>query len=90
MGDNTIEAFFALVRAGLWETGVQIASYGEVDYERILRIAREQSVVGLVAAGLEHVTDVKVPQMWALQFAGETIQLEQHNKVHIAPKGYQV
>ena len=78
--DNTIEAFFALVRAGLWETEVQLASYGEVDYECILRIAREQSVVGLVAAGLEHVTDVKVPQMWALQFAGETIQLEQHNK----------
>ena len=46
--DNTIEAFFALVRAGLWETEVQLASYGEVDYECILRIAREQSVVGLI------------------------------------------
>lgn len=78
--DKTIEAFFELVRAGLWETEVQLASYGEVDYERILRIAREQSVVGLVAASLEHVTDVKVPQQWALQFAGETLQLEQRNK----------
>lgn len=48
--DNTIEVFFALVRAGLWETDVQLTSYGEVDYESILRIAREQSVVGLVAA----------------------------------------
>ncbi len=78
--DKTIEAFFELVRAGLWETEVKLASYGEVDYERILRIAREQSVVGLVAASLEHVTDVKVPQQWALQFAGETLQLEQRNK----------
>ena len=33
-------------------------------------------MVGLVAAGLEHVIDVKVPQVWALQFAGQTLQLE--------------
>lgn len=78
--DNTIEAFFALVRAGLWETEVQLTSYGEVDYDDILRLAQEQAVVGLVAAGFEHVIDVKVPQQWALQFAGQTIQLEQRNK----------
>lgn len=78
--DNTIEAFFALVRAGLWETEVQLTSYGEVDYADILRLAQEQAVVGVVAAGFEHVIDVKVPQQWALQFAGQTIQLEQRNK----------
>ena len=78
--DNTIEAFFALVRAGLWETEVKLSSYGNVDYESILRIAQEQSVVGLVAAGLEHLTDLKIPQVWALKFASETIQLEQRNK----------
>lgn len=78
--DNTIEAFFALVRAGLWETEVQLTSYGEVDYANILRLAQEQAVVGLVAAGFEHVIDVKVPQQWALQFVGQTIQLEQRNK----------
>ena len=43
--------------------------YGEVDYAEVMRLAQEQAVVGLVAAGLEHVTDVKVPQVWALQFA---------------------
>lgn len=80
MRDNTIEAFFALLRAGLWETEVQLTSYGEVDYADILRLAQEQAVVGLVAAGFEHVIDVKVPQQWALQFAGQTIQLEQRNK----------
>lgn len=78
--DNTIEAFFALVRAGLWETEVQLTSYGEVDYANILRLAQEQAVVGLIAAGFEHVIDVKVPQQWALQFAGQTILLEQRNK----------
>ena len=54
--------------------------YGEVDYAEVMRLAQEQAVVGLVTAGLEHVTDVKVPQVWALQFAGQTIQLEQRNK----------
>lgn len=44
------------------------------------RFAQEQSVVGLVAAGLEHVQDVKVPQNVALSFAGATLQLEHRNK----------
>lgn len=74
------EAFFALVRAGLWEKDVQLLPYGEVDYEEIMRLAEEQSVVGLITAGLEHVTDVKVPQEWLLQFIGNSLQIEQQNK----------
>ena len=35
--------------------------------------------MGLVAAGLEHVVDVKVPQEIALTFAGSTLQIEQRN-----------
>lgn len=79
MRDNTIEAFFALVRAGLWEKDVKLAQYGEIDYEDVLRISEDQSVVGLVTAGLDHVSDVKVPQEWILQFIGETLQLEKTN-----------
>jgi len=80
MTNNNQQALFALVRAGLWEKEVRLLPYGEVDYAEVMRLAQEQAVVGLVAAGLEHVTDVKVPQVWALQFAGQTIQLEQRNK----------
>ena len=78
--DKKLSVFFELVRAGLWEKDVRLASYGEIDFNEIYRIAEEQSVVGLVAAGLEHVVDVRIPQVWALQFAGQTIQLEQRNK----------
>lgn len=74
------EAFFALVRAGLWEKDVHLLPYGEMDYEEIMRLAEEQSVVGLITAGLEHVTDVKVPQEWLLQFIGQTLQIEEQNK----------
>ena len=80
MPNNNQQAFFALVRAGLWEKEVRLLPYGDIDYAEVMRLAQEQAVVGLVAAGLEHVTDVKVPQVWALQFAGQTIQLEQRNK----------
>ena len=78
--DNNTNVFFSLLRAGLWEQDILLLPYGEVDYSEVMRLAQEQSVVGLVAAGLEHVTDVKVPRVWALQFAGQTIQLEQRNK----------
>ena len=68
--DNTINAFFALLRAGLWEKDVCLTGFGKIDYDRILLLAEEQSVVGLVAAGLEHVADVKVPKEVVLQFVG--------------------
>lgn len=72
--------FFELLRFGLWEKEVWLSPYKDIDFSEVYRIAEEQSVIGLVAAGLEHVSDVKVPQQWALQFAGQTIQLEQRNK----------
>ena len=59
--DNNIKAFLELVRAGLWEKEARLSQFGEVDYEEIMGLAEEQSVDGLVTAGLEHVTDVKVP-----------------------------
>ncbi len=72
--------FIELLRAGLWEKEVRLSPYKDIDFSEVYRISEEQSVIGLVAAGLEHVSDVKVPQQWALQFAGQTILLEQRNK----------
>jgi len=74
------KAFFKLVQAGLWQKEVSLASYGNVNYDEIYRLAQDQSVVGLVAAGLEKVLDVKVPQSIALTMAGEMLQLEQRNR----------
>ncbi len=80
MKDNNIQAFFALVRAGLWEQEVQLAPYGEIDFAEMLRLSEEQSVVGLVAAGIEHITDGKPQKKDVLQFIGRTVQLEQRNQ----------
>lgn len=78
--DNNQQAFLALVRFGLWESDAQLSKYGKIDYMEVYRLAEEQSVVGIVAAGLEHVTDVKVPQGELLHFVGSTLQLERRNK----------
>ena len=80
-GKNDIQqALLALVRGGLWEKEVRLSQFGEVDYEEVMRLAEEQSVVGLVTAGLEHVKDVKVPKEKLLQFVGQSLQIEQRNE----------
>lgn len=74
------EAFFALLVAGLWESEVQLLPYGEIDFEELLRLAEEQTVVGLITAGIEHVVDAKPQKKDVLQFIGRTVQLEQKNQ----------
>lgn len=77
---NSYVVFFTLLRAGLWEKEVGLASFGEIGFDAVLQIAEEQSVVGLVTVGLEHVKNVKVPQEVLLEFIGQTLKLEQQNK----------
>jgi hypothetical protein len=69
----------ALLRAGLWEQEVRLSKYDPFDFNKVYLLAAEQTVVGLIAAGLEHVTDIKIPQDVALSFAGEVLQQEQKN-----------
>lgn len=78
LSDNQ-QVFFALMRAGLWEKNVRLASFKKIDYKGVFRLAREQSVVGLVAAGIEHVADVTVPHENALLFVRYSLQLEHRN-----------
>ena len=80
MRSNNLEAFFSLVRAGLWEKDVQLMPYGDIDFSAVQQLAEEQSVVGLVAAGLEHAVDKKPAKKDVLQFIGQTLQLEERNK----------
>ena len=77
--DANQQAFLALVRAGLWERSVQLSPYGEMDLGAVYRLAEEQAVLGLVAAGLEHVSDVVLPKEEVLVFVGSVLPLEQRN-----------
>lgn len=75
--DYSQQVFITLVKAGLWETEARLLLNEEVDYSEVLRLAEEQSVVGLVAAGLEH-TD-GVPYETKLKFIGYASQIQQRN-----------
>ena len=74
------QVFFALLKAGLWEKEVRLSQYNGIDYDAITQLAEEQSVNGLITAGLEHVVDIKVPQEVLLQFIGSSLQIEQQNQ----------
>lgn len=80
MDKTSVDVFFELIRTGLWETEAQLKSYGKLEFSKILETTTEQGVVGLVAAGLDRVLDVKILQMDVLQLVGQTLQLEQRNK----------
>lgn len=87
--DNTIEAFFALVRAGLFPVHgegfkVNDSLFRNVEWEKIYQLAQEQSVLGLVLAGLEQYKNINVNfdvnQKLLLQWIGEVQLIEQRNK----------
>lgn len=78
--DKNQQAFLELLRAGLWEIDARLSEYNNIEYEAIMKMAEEQTVVGLVTAGLERVSDVTVPKEMLLQFIGSTLQIEQRNK----------
>lgn len=78
--DKNIEAFFLLVKTGLWSDGNQlIRNDGTTDWNEVYRLATEQSVQGLLLAGLEH-SDLKPPKELLLQCIGEVQLIEQRNK----------
>lgn len=77
---NTIEAFLALVRLGLgFGTSKDAEIPKEVAWDELYQLASEQSVLGLVLAGLER-SDVKPPKPVLLQWIGEVQMLEHRNQ----------
>ena len=78
--DDNQSTFFELLRAGLWgDENPDIRIDGTTDWQEVYRLATEQSVLGLVLAGLEH-SDVKPPKVLLLQWIGEVQVIEQRNK----------
>ena len=80
---NTIDTFFKLIRIGLFSVHNERPidnDCSKENWQEVLRIAEEQSVVGLVTAGLEKVKDSQIPKEWNLQLIGSTLQIEQRNK----------
>ena len=77
------EAFLALVRAGLEfqdsSSKFQVPP-SAIDYYEVLRLAEEQSVVGLVAAGVEKFTVYGLPFTEKIKLLGKCQLIEQRNE----------
>lgn len=85
--ESSINTFFALIRAGLWEdvgANLDLNLSGKIDWEKVYQLAEEQSVVGLVLAGIEQFKKANVKlalnQELLLQLIGEVQMIEQTNK----------
>ena len=92
---RVVDVFFALLRAGLWENtsvhdeGFMVNDSSIIEWEEVMRLAEEQSVVGLVTAGIEQLEgrgnkeDGRglVPKDILLAFVGNALQIEQQNKM---------
>ena len=71
--------FLVLLRAGLWEKDVELQSYAPVDFNTLYDWADEQSIIGLIGAGLEHITDKKAQKMEARPFLKRVYSIEKRN-----------
>ena len=73
-------SFFTLFQSGLWEQGIKLASIVPLDFCAIYDLAEEQSIVGLIAAGLEHVEETKITKPMAFSFMKKVFSLEGRNR----------
>lgn len=81
--DRNKQLFFELIRAGLFPSNYAriLVHEASVDWNEVFRLAEEQSVVGLVAAGINTLPlSDRPPQKVVLQFVWHTLHLEQRNK----------
>ena len=86
--NNHKNAILLLVKAGLWADieSVDLQNHGftdSVDWEKVYQFAEEQSVVGLVLAGIERLknasSNLGFNQELLLQMIGEVQMIEQQN-----------
>jgi len=76
-----LERFFSLLlRKGLWPDNDPIQVPADVDWKSIVRLAREQAVVGLIAAGMENVEKENVPKSVRRDLMQQVLLLEGKNQ----------
>ena len=78
--DLNRQAFFELLQAGLWEKEARIDTVDKIDFDALYELAEEQTVVGLIAAGLGHLRNMRPPKKDVMKFIGQTMLIEQRNK----------
>lgn len=77
---NPVEAFFALVRGGMWETPVSLGPMDESDWKTVWKMAQKQTVTGLVGAGMEHLKENRPPKSFRNAVIAAVYGIGQRNR----------
>lgn len=80
MHEKDERVFFELLKAGLWERSALLLPFETIHFEAVFNLALEQSVTGLIAAGLENVVDMRPAQKDVMPFIGRALHIEQKNQ----------
>lgn len=83
MNHQEVEVFLALVRAGLWEEvneNLNDNLFSGLDWGEVQKLAEEQSVIGLMAAGIEKIAVYSIPFTEKLTLLGKCQLIEQRNE----------
>ena len=75
-------AFLELLKAGLWGTEVREGDFldKDIDWERVVELARQQTVVGIVGEAMSQLTRGVMPRPLYLQVLKEVMEIEEENK----------
>ena len=79
--DQAQSLFFTLLRSGLWGTVPDVSSFhpSAEDWKQVLRIAKEQTVIGLVAEGAALRPSGFVPEAVGLRLIGLCESIRRRN-----------
>ena len=79
--DQAQSLFFTLLRSGLWGTVPDVSSFqpSAEDWKQVLRIAKEQTVIGLVAEGAALCPSGFVPEAVGLRLIGLCESIRRRN-----------
>lgn len=75
-------AFLELLKAGLWGTAVKRGDFTDsgIDWERVVELARQQTVVGIVGEAMSQLPRGMMPRSLYLQVLKEVMEIEEENK----------
>ena len=80
--NKTESAFLELLKAGLWGTAVHENAFRDsgIDWERVVVLAREQTVLGVVGDAMSILSRGVMPRSLYLQVLKEVMEIEEANK----------
>lgn len=77
---NSIQQFFSLLRAGLWNSGVDSAIFeGSVNWKELLWLANSQTVSGIVFDGLQQLKGIKCDRTTLMEWVAVVKRIEDTN-----------